>query len=303
MFVRRVVPIVAALGVMSGCGATPSDAARTARTQHAALACSSATLPRTAGKAVDVTLSAGSTTARLSGRSGAAYDGTPRLRSAKLTLTRGSSTWSTTVKPVVRTSGNGVLVSGVESRSSSSPLCLATFSPGNAPVALVGVTSALNQCCSYVRTYSPGVRPTSRLQSGTVGVGAVSVAGTALLRTGDGTFLARFTDYADSVAPLRLLSLRAGRQVDVTAAHPALLRADARRWWRLSTKKTDRLGLLAAWTADEVRLGRTTAAFHTLDRLAGDGKLTGPKGGGDLWKTGAAYVSALRTYLKAARYL
>jgi hypothetical protein len=92
----------------------------------------------------------------------------------------------------------------------------------------------------------------------------------------DDRFAYAFTAYAFSALPLQILSFRADRFTDVTAAYPARVRADAHRWRHAyRTAKADAYpqGVLAAWAADRSRLGDRAGALGFLRRQARHGTL------------------------------
>lgn len=87
----------------------------------------------------------------------------------------------------------------------------------------------------------------------------------------DDRFSYQFTSFAGSRNPLRILAYRSGRFVDVTDCYPSLIREDAATIWAGAQKArpaiphepgSDDLGAaLAAWAADEYRLGAGDAAL------------------------------------------
>jgi hypothetical protein len=304
----RTAALAATASFVLTASAVPMQAAaaaepRAAASTSTALACSTQTLPKRAAQAVVVTVSLDGTTARLTGTSGHSYLGVPRLLNARLTLRRPGFTWHATPKAVAGTPGRGVLSSGVFGPAGRlGSLCLARFRDGATPVGLLGLTSAMNQCCYIVKTYSPGVRPRSRLQDGTAATTVRTVNGHALIVTGDGRFLARFADFADSGLPLRLITVRPSGQVNVTRAHPRLLGADARRWRRLFDNRNFGLGFLACWAADQEQLGHDALVWRRLNDLNAQHRLTVPAGLGSYWPHGTAYIKALRTFLVKTGY-
>jgi len=125
--------------------------------------------------------------------------------------------------------------------------------------------------------------------------------GTPTFVTADPRFDYAFTAYAFSALPVRLLSFRAGMWHDVTRAHPESLRADARRWAREYHAHRNghyALGLLAAWVADEYRLGRR----HSADRFLAHELRAGRLKGVSLWPRRRAYVRVLHRRLRAWGY-
>jgi hypothetical protein len=202
------------------------------------------------------------------------------------------------VKPVVDTPGSGVLLDGVDAPGAGRPvLCVAHFPAG--PVALVGTTSAFNQCCFLIDTYAKGVRTRSPLQDGLLQARLRVIHGAAALVTADGGFLAQFTDYADSAAPLRIVTVRAGRQRDITDSYRTQLRSEASEWRTRYGEQPQRgLGFLAAWAADQDRLGHDSSVWSTLNELDDAGKLSGMTG----WPRNRAYITALRKFLTTRGY-
>jgi hypothetical protein len=121
--------------------------------------------------------------------------------------------------------------------------------------------------------------------------------------SGDARFGYAFASFADSAMPVALLTFRGGAWSDVTRAHPDTLRADAARWlkeYKKRRKGTRALGMLAAWVADEYRLGTTRRAaadrFLTAELRAG--RLRADQG----WPHGRTYISTLKRRLRAWGY-
>lgn len=263
------------------------------------ISCTSQQLPTAKGYPVRLTVSLAGGTATLHGTSGRAFAQIPRVLHPRLTLTSPAEVVSTfRPRPVADTPGRGVLVMGINRPGGGLPvLCLANFPAG--PVALLGVTSAFNQCCFLVDTYAPGVRARSGLQDGLVGPTLDVINGKAVIVSADGGFLARFTDYADSAAPLRVLTVRNGRQRDVTDNYQAKLQREAQRWWTSYDERPSHgLGYLAAWAADQDRLGNDASIWPKLQELDDAGQLGGMTG----WPRHQAYIKALKTFLTDRGY-
>jgi hypothetical protein len=170
-------------------------------------------------------------------------------------------------------------------------------------VALLAATSAFNQCCYHVRTYAPGVKASSSLQGGISATRVRDLGDRVVLRGGDDAFFGQFADFADSVPPVRVLSLHDGRQVDVSRAHRSTLWRDARRWWSAFQHHDFGLGFVAAWAADQDRLGHAQQVNKTLADLNAQGRLTVPAGLGGLWPSGSAYIKALHKFLLQRGYV
>jgi hypothetical protein len=291
---------IAALLAVTVVGAAPSPArARVLTATQHAFSCSTERLPLAKGQPVHVTATLDGTIATLRGTSGHAYAGTPRVLRPRLTVTSPEHVVTTfTPKPVPETPGHGVLLDGVDAPGSDVPaLCIAAFPAG--PVALVGTTNAFNQCCFLLDTYAPGVTRRSVLQDGLVTPRLRVINGSAVIVSADGGFLAQFTDYADSAAPLRILTVRSGRQRDVTSSYRTKLRADAGTWRKRFDQRPQRgLGFLAAWAADEDRLGHDSTVWSTLNDLDAAGKLSGMTG----WPRNQAYITTLKKFLTSRGY-
>lgn len=86
--------------------------------------------------------------------------------------------------------------------------------------------------------------------------------------TADNRFAYEFADFVASGLPVQVLDWSGGRFIDVTRRYPGLIRRDARLWWGayLQDHYPDRVGLIAAWVADEYHLGRSAQARSTLAR-------------------------------------
>jgi hypothetical protein len=292
---------IAALLAATVVGAAPSPArARVLATSQHAFSCSTEQLPPSKGQPVHVTANLDGVIATLRGTSGHAYIRTPRVLRPRLTVTSAEHVVTTfTPKPVPETPGRGVLLDGIDAPGAGTPaLCLAQFPAG--PVALIGTTNAFNQCCFLLDTYAPRVARRSVLQDGLVMPRLRLVnSATPVIVSADGSFLAQFSDYADSAAPLRVLTVRGDRQRDVTSSYRAKLRADAGAWWKRFDQRPQRgLGFLAAWAADQDRLGHDKSVWSTLHELDDAGKLSGMTG----WPRNQAYITALKKFLTTRSY-
>ena len=80
------------------------------------------------------------------------------------------------------------------------------------------------------------------------------------LKSVDARFRYEFASFAGSAFPVQVWQVDAGRFEDVTAGFPALVRKDAARWLRIYRGRRGKphrewQGALAAWAADQERLG------------------------------------------------
>jgi hypothetical protein len=127
------------------------------------------------------------------------------------------------------------------------------------------------------------------------------------LVSADDRFAYEFTDYADSVLPIKILRLDGSALADVTRSYPREVEADAGSLWSLYLKTRaghdgDVRGILAAWAADEALLGRWSHASAGLALALARGDLDhGPTLDG--WPNGQAYLTALHKFLIKTRYL
>jgi hypothetical protein len=121
-------------------------------------------------------------------------------------------------------------------------------------------------------------------------------------KTADTRFAYKFSAFAFSGFPVRVLTYLAGTFTDSTGEHRQLIRDDARRYKRLYRralrKQWPSLGLIAAWTADQYRLGRKRDAHRFLRREARAGRLDD----GPYYKSGHAFIRQLRKTLRRWDY-
>jgi hypothetical protein len=128
--------------------------------------------------------------------------------------------------------------------------------------------------------------------------------GTPEFRSADARFAYAFASFASSAMPLVIWRYGDGAFRDVTLEHRALLRADAKGWWRKWRRRRGRpddepLGALSAWAADHARLGRWAIVRRELRRSQRRGWLSGS----EPWPHGRGYARALERFLRRADYL
>jgi hypothetical protein len=119
--------------------------------------------------------------------------------------------------------------------------------------------------------------------------------------TADDRFAYAFASYADSAMPIRVLTLRAGRWANVTPKLPKLVSADARHWRTVYLKRrrgTRALGALAAWAADEYRLGHQATVRRFLSGELRAGRLRTLPG----WPGKRTFIRTLERRLRAWGY-
>ena len=122
--------------------------------------------------------------------------------------------------------------------------------------------------------------------------------------SGDPKFSYAFSSYARSAYPVVVWRFAGGRFEDVTRSHGALLRSDARKWfraWRRARGHRDLepLGPLSAWAADKARLGEWRAVRRELRRALRRGWLVAYRP----WPQGRGYVRRLERFLRRRGHL
>ena len=179
------------------------------------------------------------------------------------------------------------------------------------PNVVLSIYSGGAHCCSIdqVFTFNPGTRTYAKTERNFGDPGAniedLNHDGHFEFVTADDAFAYAFTDFAASRLPLQILNFSGGRFHDVTKAYPALVRKDAALW--LKTFKgmsrqhfQDSVGVIAAWAADEYRLGKSAAANRYLSAQAKAGHLNSPLGRSV--PQGQRFVAALKKFLRRHGY-
>lgn len=123
--------------------------------------------------------------------------------------------------------------------------------------------------------------------------------------TADDAFAYTFTDYAASGLPIQILTFSAGRFHDVTNHYPALIRKDATTWLKAfkgmaRDHYSDSVGVIAAWAADEYRLGKSAAANRFLHQQARAGHLNSALAPNE--PEGQKFVATLQRFLHRHGY-
>ena len=115
----------------------------------------------------------------------------------------------------------------------------------------------------------------------------------------DDRFAYAFTSFAASGLPVQVFTIdAAGNLVDITQTRLDLVRDDLKQWWQAYVSERgkpdgDVRGVLAAWCADEYRLGATAVCETELRRALAKGWLRGPT----VWPQNRAYIAALSKLL------
>jgi hypothetical protein len=123
--------------------------------------------------------------------------------------------------------------------------------------------------------------------------------------TADDAFAYAFTDFAASGLPVQILTFTGSRFQDITTSYPALIRKDAATWLKAFKSMArqhypDSVGVIAAWAADEYRLGKSAAANRYLHQQARAGHLN--SGLGKSVPQGQKFVTALLKFLRRHGY-
>jgi hypothetical protein len=178
------------------------------------------------------------------------------------------------------------------------------------PEVLVDLYTGGAHCCTYslIYRYVPESGSYARQTQwwGNVGYRLIDLdrAGAPEFVSSDDRFASAFTGYAASANPIRLWRYDAGRMLDVTRRFPREIERDARQLWRLYLKerRRDVRGILAAWLADQMMLGRVTEGWRALETARRRGEL-----GPDKVEFGEAfgrrYFAKLRSFLRRTGYL
>ena len=120
------------------------------------------------------------------------------------------------------------------------------------------------------------------------------------LVSADDRFAYQFTYYAASALPVQIWHFDHGVLTDVTSSYPAVVRGDAATLWSAylqarSDKEADVRGVLAAWLADEYRLGLADEGWTKIRAAYARGELSAPRVD-PIWPAGQKYLSTLRSF-------
>ncbi|HEY4348259.1 MAG TPA: hypothetical protein VGM80_11775 [Gaiellaceae bacterium] len=139
---------------------------------------------------------------------------------------------------------------------------------------------------------------------GDPGYRLIGHAGTVAFESADDRFAYEFTAFAGSGLPIVLEEIGPhGGLNDVTQTRPDLIKADAKVFWKgyvseRAKADTDVRGVVAAWCADEYRLGLKAGCNAELKTALARGWLAGP---GE-WPQNAKFIALLHKQLAAWGY-
>jgi hypothetical protein len=128
-------------------------------------------------------------------------------------------------------------------------------------------------CCvgSVIYGYDPNTKRIAQLahdwQNG--GYNLRTIRGHRILVSDDQRFAYAFASYARSGFPIQIWAYAPVALHDVTRCYPDLIRRDAQFWWSVAEgekreTRPETLGLLAAYSADEFKLGRSPQALRAI---------------------------------------
>jgi hypothetical protein len=206
---------------------------------------------------------------------------------AKLTYTPGKFSMDSDVAIRIA-QGSNLLYSGAAAGQCGkscqvvpNPVSVVNLEPGQ-PDVVLEVSSGGAHCCFSDLVYSPASSGDSYTQTdydfGNAGDKLVDLNHDGLMEfeTADNSFAYRFSDYAESAMPIEVLTYTKHQFTNVTRHYPALIAHDAKLWWGYYLKDHDpgRVGLIAAWAADEWNLGQRAHALRVLAGEVGKGHIT-----------------------------
>lgn len=126
------------------------------------------------------------------------------------------------------------------------------------------------------------------------------------LVSADDRFAYEFASFAQSAFPVQIWRYERGSLLDVTGDYRYAVRNDANQLWNSYLRlrgqpQADVRGILAAWLADEYRLGRAAEGWKQIDAAYRRGDVSAPRVD-TLWPAGRRYLSALRGFLVKSGY-
>ena len=166
-------------------------------------------------------------------------------------------------------------------------------------------------CCSVAQifTFDPGTMTYSMIEHDFGDPGAriedLNHDGHFEFITADDRFAYAFTDFAASGLPLEILDFTGQGFKDVTDSYPTLIRKDAATWLKTFKRVNhghdiDSVGVIAAWAADEYRLGKSATANRYLVAQAKAGHLKSALSPEE--PQGMKFVAKLKTFLRRHGY-
>lgn len=137
---------------------------------------------------------------------------------------------------------------------------------------VVDLFSGGADCCSIEQVFTPSASlgDTYDVTQRTFGADAAALRdlshnGQYVLVSGDQAFYCEFATCATSGLPILILGFNGGSFIDLTSHYRSAIAADAAKWYGLYMQDPAQgLGVLPAWAADELRLGKTAVVARFL---------------------------------------
>lgn len=202
---------------------------------------------------------------------------------------------------VVLRNGYTAYDAAITTKACPSPTCRPVGPPNRPPLTvadldgdaeaelLLNLVSGGNHCCFVTQIYAFDGSGTYQLSAertwgGDTGTPVVAdLDGDRIpeLRTVDGRFSCRFSSCVASALPLAVWRYRTGGMRDITQRFREEVRLDAEKWWAQyietrGTQGTATAGYLAAWAADNYRLGQRRQTLRALRREERSGRFQPP---------------------------
>lgn len=185
------------------------------------------------------------------------------------------------------------------------PFQLVDLGPKKGPMAVIWLSTGGAHCCTVVRAVSIPDGATAARNFGNSGARLVKLGGKKVFVTADDRFADLFTSFASSGPPVQVVQFKNGSFGTVTRAYPAMVVADAARWWDATLKarsaRGEARGVFAAWAADKCLLGEKAAVQRELASGVAAGVFSPPRGESS-GVAGQQYATALLSKLTAWGY-
>jgi hypothetical protein len=177
---------------------------------------------------------------------------------------------------------------------------------GGTPDAVVDYYTGGAHCCFWSLIVAPTGKTITH-DWGDPGYRIVRYKGVPQLVSGDDRFAYTFTSFAGSGMPVQVWAITPDGELNhpdvlenVTQTRLDLVRKDAAQWWKayVTQRGADVRGVLAAWCADEYRLGQKTTCDAELAEALKKGWIKGVPD----WPSNAKYIALVHKDLAAWGY-
>jgi hypothetical protein len=226
------------------------------------------------GARVRLAVRLGTQRASLVGVESGHYYPTAEVAHARLTL-RGAGGALTYRPPRWGAFGSkAAAITPIGSKAAHGYVCLVRFHADEPAVAVVGVNPIFMGGGPELILLAPGSDRRHVVHAGFENWAIDDSGPNPVIKTTDSRFFGIGGYDADSGSPLNFYTVDNGELLNISAAYPAEIRAEAADWWRHFERPRHGpyLGAIATWAADECTLGNQAYAFATLDRLQSEGK-------------------------------